>query len=53
MKESDTITPVILGDREIILVGTAHISQDSIEEVKKVISEEKPDHVCVEIDAAR
>ena len=53
MKESDTITPVILGDREIILVGTAHISQDSIEEVKKVITEEKPDHVCVEIDAAR
>lgn len=53
MKESDTITPVILGDREIILVGTAHISQDSIEEVKKIIEEVKPDHVCVEIDASR
>lgn len=53
MKESDTITQVILGDREIILVGTAHISRDSIDEVKKVIEEEKPDHVCVEIDASR
>lgn len=53
MKESDTITQIILGDREIILVGTAHISKDSIDEVKKVIEEEKPDHVCVEIDASR
>jgi len=53
LKESDTITTVTLGDREIILVGTAHISQDSIEEVKKVIEEAKPDHVCVEIDASR
>lgn len=53
MKESDTITQIILGDREIILIGTAHISRDSIDEVKKVIEEEKPDHVCVEIDASR
>jgi len=53
LKDSDTISTVILGDREIILVGTAHISQDSIEEVKKVIIEENPDHVCVEIDASR
>ncbi len=53
MKESDTITRISLGDREVILVGTAHISQGSIDEVKKVIEEEKPDHVCVEIDASR
>ncbi len=53
MKKSDTITQVVLGDREIILLGTAHISKDSIDEVKKIITEEKPDHVCVEIDASR
>lgn len=53
MKESDTITQIILGDREIILVGTAHISKESIDEVKKIIEEEKPDHVCVEIDPSR
>ncbi len=53
MKESDTITRVLLGEREIILLGTAHVSRESIDEVKKVIEEEKPDHVCVEIDASR
>ena len=33
----------------IILVGTAHISRESIEEVKQVIEEYKPDIVAVEL----
>jgi len=33
----------------IILVGTAHISKDSVEEVKQVIEENKPDIVAVEL----
>jgi len=33
----------------IILVGTAHISKDSVEEVKEVIEEFKPDIVAVEL----
>ena len=33
----------------IILVGTAHISKDSVEEVKHVIEEHKPDIVAVEL----
>ena len=33
----------------IILVGTAHISKDSVEEVKKIIQEEKPDIVAIEL----
>ena len=33
----------------IILVGTAHISKDSVEEVRKVIEEFKPDIVAVEL----
>lgn len=52
-KEGDTITRVYIGDREICLIGTAHVSKDSVEEVKNIISTEKPDHVCVEIDAGR
>lgn len=52
-KEGDTITRVTIGDREICLIGTAHVSPDSVNEVKKVIQDEKPDHVCVEIDAGR
>ncbi len=33
----------------IILVGTAHISKESVEEVKEAIEEYKPDIVAVEL----
>jgi len=39
--------------REIILIGTAHVSKKSAEEVKQVIEEEKPDTVCVELCESR
>lgn len=42
-----------LGDRELILVGTAHISQKSVNLVRQVIENEKPDCVCVELDTKR
>lgn len=42
-----------LDGREIILVGTAHISQASVEMVQSVITAEAPDTVCVELDAQR
>jgi pheromone shutdown-related protein TraB len=35
--------------RDIILVGTAHVSLDSADQVARVIQEEKPDTVCVEL----
>jgi pheromone shutdown-related protein TraB len=41
------------GIKKIILVGTAHISRDSIELVRLVIEEESPDGVCVELDEKR
>ena len=50
---SDTITRVNVNGREIILLGTAHVSRESVEEVSRVIREEAPGRVCVEIDAAR
>lgn len=40
-------------DREFILVGTAHISQHSVHLVREVIERERPDAVCVELDAQR
>ncbi|MFP3042816.1 TraB/GumN family protein [Treponema primitia] len=49
----DTHVTVNLPGREIILIGTAHVSRESIEEVAGVIREEKPDQVCVELDAGR
>jgi pheromone shutdown-related protein TraB len=40
-------------NREIILIGTAHVSRESIEEVGRTIREEHPDLVCVELDQGR
>ncbi len=40
-------------DKEIILVGTAHVSRQSVELVQQIIQEEKPETVCVELCAGR
>ena len=50
--ESD-VSVLTVQDKEVILVGTAHISQESVELVKLVIEQEHPDCVCVELDAKR
>ena len=49
----DTKITLEFPNRQIILVGTAHISKDSIDEVNGVIREAKPSRVCVELDASR
>jgi len=41
------------GGKIITLIGTAHISKESINEVRAAIEEEKPDVVCVELDQGR
>ena len=50
---SDTIHKLILPDQEIILVGTAHVSQTSVEEVSSLIESENPDRICIELDDGR
>ena len=40
-------------EKEVILVGTAHISKESMELVKKTIDEELPDVIGVELDRDR
>ena len=42
-----------LGNREIFLIGTAHISKESVDLVRQVIAKERPDCVCVELDEKR
>ena len=37
------------GEREIVIVGTAHISEESVKLVEKIIREEKPDAVGLEL----
>ena len=44
---------VELDGKRIHLVGTAHISARSVEEVKETIDRVRPDTVCVELCAAR
>jgi pheromone shutdown protein TraB len=39
--------------KEVVLVGTAHISKESITLVEKTIEEEKPDALGVELDKDR
>lgn len=40
-------------DKEIILLGTAHVSKESVDLVASVIEEEKPDTVSVELCQSR
>ncbi len=42
-----------IDDKEIILVGTAHVSKESAELVSAIINDEKPDTVCVELCESR
>lgn len=42
-----------LPDKTVYLVGTAHVSQRSVEEVRRAVEELRPDCVCVELDAQR
>lgn len=42
-----------LNGRTITLIGTAHVSRESVEEVTAVIREEKPDCVAIELDEER
>ena len=53
IENSDTVTKISTAKNEIILIGTAHVSRESADEVSKIIVDEKPDNVCVEIDASR
>jgi pheromone shutdown-related protein TraB len=39
--------------RTILLIGTAHVSQHSVELVTNVITQERPDSVCIELDEKR
>ena len=48
-----SVEKIKLGEKEIILVGTAHISDKSVELVRKTIEEEKPDSVGIELDYER
>ena len=43
----------VINGKEITIIGTAHISSDSVEEVKQVLIEIQPDTVAIELDDER
>lgn len=45
----ESVTKISLDGKEIFLVGTAHVSRESVEDVKKTIQTVKPDSVCIEL----
>ncbi len=52
-EKSDTLHHLEYGDKNVILVGTAHVSRESVQQVRDTIQEEKPDTVCVELCPSR
>ncbi|MDR2370714.1 MAG: TraB/GumN family protein [Treponema sp.] len=50
---NDNLLRIRAGNRNITLIGTAHVSKESIAEVDRIIREEKPGVVCVELDEGR
>lgn len=50
---SENIHRIEMDGRQIILIGTAHVSKKSADEVKELIEAEQPDTVCVELCQSR
>ena len=53
MPYSGNVHEILLDGKKILLIGTAHISQSSVDEVKTVINKVKPDTVCIELCSSR
>ncbi len=49
----ENVTHVVYEGKDIYIVGTAHISKKSVEEVERVIDTLRPDTVCIELDQVR
>jgi pheromone shutdown-related protein TraB len=53
MSETEETYQLTYDGKEVTLIGTAHVSTASAELVEKVIGEERPDTVCVELCRSR
>jgi len=49
----DPVQRLAIEDKEVLLIGTAHVSQHSVDLVRQIIIDEKPDTVCVELCESR
>ena len=53
LDKDDTVTKLKHGDQLVTMVGTAHLSKASNEQVTTIIEETRPDVVMVELDVTR
>ena len=53
MPDDDNVHHLTFEDKEILLIGTAHVSKESADLVGQVIDRERPDTVCVELCESR
>jgi pheromone shutdown-related protein TraB len=53
MSYSGNVHEISFDEKQILLIGTAHISQSSVDEVNSVIDQERPDTVCIELCSSR
>ncbi len=53
MHYPDSVTVVNHNGTEIILLGTAHVSSKSVDEVTQIVEQVAPDSICVELCDAR
>ena len=53
MPYSGNVHEIFLDGKKIFLIGTAHISQSSVDEVNTVINQVNPDTVCIELCSSR
>ena len=53
MQLGPNVTVLEQGDQTIYLIGTAHISQRSVQEVRETIEAVQPDTVCIELCKTR
>jgi len=52
-EKSDMLHYLEYGDKNVILLGTAHVSRESAQQVEDTIETEKPDTVCIELCPSR
>ena len=53
MELPDTVTVLEKEGRTFYLVGTAHVSEESVRDVSEITDKVQPDTVCVELCEAR
>ncbi len=48
-----SVTHVVANDKDIYLIGTAHVSKESVQDVKKAVEIVAPDSICIELCKSR